>query len=269
MPLSFYFPGVFPFYSSATWNQTCRTAMVALSSLLPGLRLGRRMSPFWNCPWPLACAWSAHLSCLLILRRPHSDCGHAPTAVSLCGSLMPLCKKAGATRKTPRQAWDYLFTRTPTPSLSLLLPTVWNWRTSVSSGCDASFFHVVNSELSRWRSQAALLLCNSHLTPECSTSVKAMAAKLFFSDRLLTTPTGWWRAWSGSRVAGHSSHHSSTAMPGAHYPLASEPLKSTPHSWVGGKHNNGNQDWWNVKPVLDRVWDQGRIQENKQFSGLP
>lgn len=155
------------------------------------------------------------------------------------------------------------------PHLSLLLPTVWNWRTSVSSGCDASFFHVVNSELSRWRSQAALLLCNSHLTPECSTSVKAMAAKLFFSDRLLTTPTGWWRAWSGSRVAGHSSHYSSTAMPGAHYPLASEPLKSTPHSWVGGKHNNGNQDWWNVKPVLDRVWGQGRIQENKQFSGLP
>lgn len=118
MPLSFYFPGVFPFYSSVTWNQTCRTAMGALSSLLPGLRLGRRMSPFWNCPWPLACAWSAHLSCLLILRRPHSDCGHVPTAVSLCGSLMPLCKKAGATRKTPRQAWDYLFTRTPTPSLS-------------------------------------------------------------------------------------------------------------------------------------------------------
>lgn len=162
---------------------------------------------------------------LAYLRRSDSHCGHSPCAVSRGRSLMPLCRKASAPRKAPRQAWDSLFTRTPTPSLSLSLPlpTVWNWRTSVSSGCDASFFHVVNSEFSRWRSQAELLLCNSHLTPECSTSVKAMAAKLFFSDSLLTTPTGWWRAWSGSRAAGHSSHHSSTAVPGAHYPLASAP----------------------------------------------
>lgn len=238
-------------------NQICRTAMAAPSSL-PQLRLGRRMSPLWDCPWPFALAWSAHLSCLLTWEGPICDCGHALTAISLYRSLMPLCRKARATPRLPDRPGIIYLLRHP-PHLSLLLPTVWNWRTSVSSGCDASFFHVVNSELSRWRSQAALLLCNSHLTPECSTSVKAMDAKLFFSDSLLTTPTGWWRAWSSSRVAGHLSHHSSTAMPGAHYPRASAPLKSAPHSWVGAKHNNGNQGWWNLKPVQDRVWVQGKI----------
>lgn len=58
---------------------------------------------------------------LAYLRRSDSHCGHSPCAVSRGRSLMPLCRKASAPCKAPRKAGDSLFTRTPTPSLSLSL----------------------------------------------------------------------------------------------------------------------------------------------------
>lgn len=217
MSLSFYVSDFLTFYLSSTWNTTFRTAIEASSSLLP--------DSGWAEEWSLA---------TLSEKAP----------LVIVGMLLLMLHSA--------LAWGHLAERLQTvlrlsmcydtcllpPSLFCFLLCESEGRQRVL-GAMAPFFLVVDSELTRQRSQAARLLCNSHLTPECSTSVKATAAKLFFSDSLLTTPTGWWRAQSGSRVAGHSSHLGSAAMPGAHYPLASAPLKSAPCSWVGANTTIG------------------------------
>lgn len=221
MPLSFYFSDFPSFYLSATRAQTCGSATEVVSSLLPGLKAVQKNEPFLKLPMIFGMSLISS-SLLPTWEGPTAIVGIPLVLFHTAAAWCHFAERPEFPARLPGRPGILYFLGHP-PHLSLLLPTVWNWRTSVSSGCDTSFFHVVNSEFSRWRSQAVLLLCNSHLTPECSTSVKAMAAKLFFSDSLLTTPTGWWRAWSSSRVAGHSSHYSSTAVPGAHYPLASAP----------------------------------------------
>lgn len=74
-----------------------------------------------------------------------------------------------------------------------LAPLCWprRARPGKGEGCQCvpaarPFLSCCHHEPSQWRSPAAPLLCNSHLTPECSTSVKATAAKLFLSDSPLT-----------------------------------------------------------------------------------
>lgn len=77
MPLSFYFSD---FPHSTSLLQGIKLAEVPQKqspSYCPDSRLCRRMSPFWNCPWPLAWAWSAHLSCLLEKVRPTAIVGIA------------------------------------------------------------------------------------------------------------------------------------------------------------------------------------------------
>lgn len=112
---------------------------------------------------------------------------------------------------------------------------------SVNSGRHAFFFHAVNPQLSWWQNQAALLLCNSHLTPERSTSVKTTAAQLFFSDSPLTNSTRWWRAWSSLRVASHSSLHSTRHPTGLIILPSPLPIMHT-QGWVGAERDDGTQN---------------------------
>lgn len=136
---------------------------------------------------------------------------------------------------------------------------------SVSSGRDAFSFHVVNPELSRCRNQAAPLLCNSHLTPECSTSVKATATELFFPDSPLTPRLD--DGESGAVGRPQPVHHTSPVLE-AHYLLPS-PLQQG-----GGAHMPGAQDQapsaalLNSNPTLDVAWVQG-LSFKRKIPGVP